>query len=67
MQDTLVDSMSLKSFTAALTLYRSQTLTLEQAATHGGVSAAKFEAALRSRGIPVREAELETPSAQTAK
>lgn len=59
--------MSLKSFTAALTLYRSQTLTLEQAATHGGVSAAKFEAALRSRGIPVRETVADEPASQTAK
>jgi predicted HTH domain antitoxin len=59
--------MSLKSFTAALTLYRNRTLTLEQAATHGGVSAAKFEAALRSRGIPVRETAADEPTGQAAK
>lgn len=58
--------MSLKSFTAALTLYRSRTLTLEQAATHGGVSVTKFETALRSRGIPVREPASEATGSQTA-
>ncbi|WP_135303520.1 DUF7317 family protein [Haloarcula amylovorans] len=47
--------MSRKSFTAALTLYRSRTFTLEQAASHSGVSPSQFESALRSRGIPVRE------------
>ncbi|QLD89040.1 UPF0175 family protein [Natronomonas salina] len=47
--------MSCKSLTTALTLYRSETLTLEQAARRSGVPAMKFAAALRSHGIPVRE------------
>jgi predicted HTH domain antitoxin len=59
--------MSLKSFTAALTLYQSQTLTLEQAATHAGVTVSKFETALQARGIPVRETARDRASAQTAK
>ena len=57
--------MSLKSFTTALTLYRSETFTLEQAAEYGGVSTRALESALRSRGIPVREA-AESPGKQTA-
>ncbi|MFC7026904.1 hypothetical protein ACFQJ5_03795 [Halomicroarcula sp. GCM10025324] len=59
--------MSRKSFTAALTLYRNRTLTLKQAAAHGGVSPAKLESALRSRGIPVRETDGDVPTAHTAK
>ena len=47
--------MSSRTLTAALTLYRSGTLTLEGAAKHGGVSTAKVVSALRSRGISVRE------------
>jgi len=49
--------MSLQSLTAALTLYRSGTLDLDQAASQGGVSRAKLARELRSRGIQVREAE----------
>ncbi len=52
-------AMSYRSLTTALTLYRSRTLTLEQAARHGGVSTGKIAAAARSRGIPVREEEVE--------
>ncbi|MCQ4333508.1 hypothetical protein KM295_08450 [Natronomonas sp. F2-12] len=47
--------MSSRTLTAALTLYRSGTLTLEGAAKHGDVSTAKVVSALRSRGIAVRE------------
>ena len=47
--------MSFRSLTAALALYRSGTLTLEQAAERGGVSTTKMKSALRSRGIAVRE------------
>ncbi|MBV0925665.1 UPF0175 family protein [Halomicroarcula limicola] len=54
--------MSRKSFTAALTLYRSRTLTLEQAASHSGVSPSQFESALRSRGVPVREQPTRSPA-----
>jgi predicted HTH domain antitoxin len=48
--------MSSRTLTAALALYRSGTLTLEGAAKHGDVSTTKIVSALRSRGIPVREA-----------
>jgi len=47
--------MSHQSLTAALTLYRSGTFDLDQAADQGGVSPAKLATELRSRGIPVRE------------
>ncbi|WP_136716710.1 DUF7317 family protein [Halorientalis salina] len=47
--------MSLRSLTATLTLYRSGTLTLEEAARRSGVSSTKLVSELRSRGIPVRE------------
>lgn len=50
-----VGNMSCKSLTTALTLYRSETLTLEQAARRSGVPAVRFAAALRTHGIPVRE------------
>jgi predicted HTH domain antitoxin len=49
--------MSLQSLTTALTLYRSGTLDLDQAARQGGVSTAKLATELRSRAIPVREGE----------
>lgn len=39
----------------AMTLYRSETVTLEQAASCGGISEITLAAALRSRGISVRE------------
>lgn len=42
-------------FIAALTLYRSRTLTLDGAAEYSGVPEAKLAAALRSHGVPVRE------------
>ncbi|EMA22997.1 MULTISPECIES: DUF7317 family protein [Haloarcula] len=47
--------MSHRSLTTALTLYRGETLTLEEAATYSGVSPTKFAVALRSRGIQVRD------------
>jgi predicted HTH domain antitoxin len=47
--------MSYTSLTTALTLYRGGTLGLEQAAAYGGVQTPKLAAALRSRGIEVRE------------
>jgi len=47
--------MSHRSLTTALTLYRGETLTLEEAATYSGVSPTKFASALRSRGIQVRD------------
>jgi len=49
--------MSLQSLTTALTLYRSGTFDLDQAARQGGVSTSKLATELRSRGIPVRETE----------
>ena len=49
------EQMSFRSLTAAVALYRSGALTLEQAAERGGVSTTKMESALRSRGIAVRE------------
>lgn len=59
--------MSRKSFTAALTLYRSETLTLKQAAQYSGVSTAALESALRSRGIAVREDPQNSARKQTAR
>lgn len=47
--------MSYRSLMTAMTLYRSRTITLEQAADRSGVSQAKMESALRSRGIPIRD------------
>jgi predicted HTH domain antitoxin len=38
-----------------VTLYRTGTVTLEQAANCGGTTSASLAASLRSRGIPVRE------------
>ena len=49
------EQMSFRSLTAAVALYRSGALTLEQAAERGGVSTTKMKSALRSRGIAVRE------------
>ncbi|MFC6785952.1 hypothetical protein ACFQFH_08600 [Halobaculum halobium] len=49
--------MSLRSLTTALTLYRGTSLTLERAATHGGISPAELESGLRSQGVPVPECE----------
>lgn len=47
--------MSFRSLTEALTLYRSETLTLDQAARRAGVPEAKLRTALRARGIPIRD------------
>lgn len=58
--------MSFRSLTTALTLYRSGTLTLEQAAAQGGVTTAKLATELRSRGIAVREADRGALNEQTA-
>jgi predicted HTH domain antitoxin len=52
--------MSYQTLTAALTLYRSGTLSLEQAANHSGVPTAKVASELRSRGISVRETDRDT-------
>jgi predicted HTH domain antitoxin len=51
--------MASRSFTTALTLYRSETLTLEQAARRSGVPPVRFRAALRTHGIPLQEADRE--------
>ncbi|WP_302081880.1 DUF7317 family protein [Salinibaculum rarum] len=45
-----------------MTLYRSRTITLEQAAERGGVSPTKMETELRSRGIQVREKSERAPA-----
>ncbi|MFO7926057.1 MAG: DUF7317 family protein [Halobacteriota archaeon] len=47
--------MTHTSLMTALTLYRSETVTLEQAARYSGVPATNVAVALRARGIPVRE------------
>ena len=47
--------MTRKSLTTALTLYRSDALTLEQAAAYSNVSPQKLATELRSRSIPIRE------------
>lgn len=52
--------MSSRSFTTALTLYQSGTLTLDQAARRSGVPPARFVSALQSRCISVPEADRET-------
>lgn len=54
--------MTHTSLMTALTLYRSETVTLEQAARYSGVPAANVAVALRARGIPVRE-EIDDPVA----
>lgn len=38
-----------------MTLYRSETVSLPEAASVGGISEQTLATALRSRGIPVRE------------
>lgn len=47
--------MHLHALNQAITLYRGETFTLEQATRHAGVSTGRMEAALRSRNVPVRE------------
>jgi predicted HTH domain antitoxin len=49
--------MAFRSLTTVLTLYRGGTLTLEQAAEESGLSTARVESELRTRGIPIREAD----------
>ncbi|EMA30110.1 DUF7317 family protein [Haloarcula japonica] len=57
--------VSHRPLTTALTLYRGETLILEEAATYSGVSPTASAVALRSRGIQVRDADC-TPVDQTA-
>jgi predicted HTH domain antitoxin len=45
--------MSFRSLTTALELYRSGTLTLDEAADRAGVSPTKLTAELRARGIQI--------------
>ncbi|MFC7096173.1 hypothetical protein [Halobaculum marinum] len=47
--------MSLQALTTAATLYRGTSLTLEQAATHTGLTADELAKHLRSQGIPTGE------------
>jgi predicted HTH domain antitoxin len=54
--------MSTHSLTVAVTLYRSGTLTLTQAARRAGLDEDGMRDALRSYGVPVREP-LATPHA----
>lgn len=51
--------MTRHAVVTGLTLYRTGTVTLEQAASCGGTTTESFEAALRSRGIPVRETDVD--------
>ncbi|MFC7070251.1 DUF7317 family protein [Halobaculum lipolyticum] len=53
--------MPLQSLATALTLYRGTSLTLEQAATHAGITADELAAQLRSQGVPVREDDRSAP------
>lgn len=48
-------SMSFRSLTAAVAMYRSGTLSLADAAERAQVTEPRFTAALLARGIPVRE------------
>jgi predicted HTH domain antitoxin len=48
--------MHTHALTVALTLYRSGTLTLEQAAESAGVSVSEMRTAVRRYGIALREA-----------
>lgn len=47
--------MSYTSLTTALTLYHGGILSLEQAASYGGVETRKLASELRSRGFDIRE------------
>ena len=47
--------MTRHAVVTGLMLYRTGTVTLEQAANCGGTTAESFETTLRARGIPVRE------------
>ncbi len=47
--------MHTHSLTTALTLYRSGTLTLDQAAHQAGISESELRATLGKHGIPIRE------------
>jgi predicted HTH domain antitoxin len=53
--------MHTHALTVALTLYRSGTLTLEQAAESAGLSEPEMRAAIRRHGIPLHE-ELAAPA-----
>jgi len=48
--------MGSRSLRLAVAMYRSGTLSLSEAANRGAVTRTRMEAALRARGIPVREA-----------
>jgi predicted HTH domain antitoxin len=54
--------MHTHALTAAMTLYRSGTLSLDQAAEAAGLSDARMRTALRRHGIPLRS-ELPDPLA----
>ncbi|WP_425487436.1 DUF7317 family protein [Natronomonas halophila] len=47
--------MTRSSTTTAMTLYRSRTLTLDQAADYTGIPAARLTATLQSHGITLDE------------
>jgi len=53
--------MHLHALNQAITLYRGETLSLDQAARHAGVTATRMRTALRSRNVPVREG-LDSPT-----
>jgi predicted HTH domain antitoxin len=55
--------MSSNGLTTALTLYRSETLSLAAAAMRAGLPETEFRAALHRRGIPVREQDGVAPEA----
>lgn len=53
--------MHLHALNQAIALYRGETLSLDQAARHAGVTTARMRTALRSRNVPVRE-DLDSPT-----
>lgn len=53
--------MHLHALNQAITLYRGETLSLDQAARHAGVTTARMRTALRSRNVLVREG-LDSPA-----
>jgi predicted HTH domain antitoxin len=57
--------MHTHALTTAMTLYRSGTLTLAQAATRAGRSEAELRAALKQHGIPIRDESGATVTAGT--
>lgn len=56
----VTETMSLKSLTTALTLYRGTSLTLERAAAQSGIAAGRLAAELRSQGVRIEDADRET-------